>query len=186
MRTYISILRGINVSGKNPIKMEALRKTYEHAGFSKVQSYVQSGNIIFQSDSPHTGELEREITRLIKMDFGFEVPVIVLTTGTFKRIIENNPFPQQGKDPGFFHVTFLSERPEQDAVPVIESKKSEGEAIAFSDEAVYLYCPDGYGKSRLTNAFIEAKLNVTATTRNWRTVNELLRIAEATADPSEK
>ncbi len=186
MSTYISILRGINVSGKHLIKMEALRTTYENAGFSSVQSYVQSGNIVFQSDSVHTGELEQEITRLIKTDFGFEVPVIVLSTSTLKRIIENNPFLKQEKDPGFFHVTFLSEKPEQDAVSVIEAKKSEGEAIAFSDEAVYLYCPNGYGKTRLTNTFIESKLSVTATTRNWRTVNELLRIAEKTADHSEK
>lgn len=176
--TYISILRGINVSGKNLIKMEALRTSYENAGFSNVQSYVQSGNIIFQSDSKQIKELEQTIIQFIKQDFGFAVPVIVLSVDQLKRIIENNPFAQQPeKDPNFFHVTFLSEKPEFSGYSVIESKKLEDEEIAFSEDAVYLYFPNGYGKTKLTNNLIESKLKVAATTRNWKTVNELMRMA---------
>lgn len=175
---YISVLRGINVSGKNLIKMDALRTSYENAGFSNVQSYVQSGNIIFESDSEQIKELEQTIIEFIKHDFGFAVPVIVLSVDQLKRIIENNPFVQQPeKDSNFFHVTFLSEKPELSDYSVIESKKSEGEEIAFADNAIYLYCPNGYGKTKLTNNLIESKLKITATTRNWKTVNELLRIA---------
>lgn len=176
--TYISILRGINVSGKNLIKMDALRKSYENAGFFNVQSYVQSGNIIFQSDSEHTQELEQKIIQLIKQDFGLDIPVFVLSVNQLKSVIEKNPFVKQTeKDPSFFHITFLSVKPGLYEHSIIESKKAEGEEIAFSDDAVYLYCPDGYGKTKLTNNFIESKLKVTATTRNWKTANELLRIA---------
>jgi uncharacterized protein (DUF1697 family) len=175
---YISILRGINVSAKNIIKMDALRKAYENAGFSNVQSYIQSGNIIFKNNSGQTKELAQKINQLIQENFELDIPVLVLSVRELKHIIENNPFAQQEeKDPTFFHVTFLSEKSKLHTYSEIEAKKSEDEEISFSDDAIYLYCPNGYGKTKLTNNFIESKLKVTATTRNWKTVNELMRIS---------
>lgn len=179
MKTYISILRGVNVSGHNLIKMDALRKSYESMGFHKVSTYVQSGNVLFEGDDIETGELEQKIFRQIEKDFGFEIPVIVLTIDRLKRVINNNPFLKDpDKEPAYFHVTLLSSKPEFCGRQLIEDKKQDGEEIAFSDDAVYLYCPNGYGKTKLTNNLLEAKLKVGATTRNWRTVNELLRICK--------
>ena len=158
--------------------MDALKKSYENAGFFNVQSYVQSGNIIFQSDSAQAKESEETIIQFIKKDFGLDIPVFVLSVNQLQAVIEKNPFVKQTeKDPAFFHVTFLSEEPILYDRSIIESKKAEGEEIAFSGNVIYLYCPNGYGKTKLTNNFIESGLKVTATTRNWKTVNELLRIA---------
>ena len=179
MTAYISILRGINVSGQKSIKMDALRKMYENLVFQSVKTYVQSGNVIFKGKDFKIAVLEQIISRQIKKDFGFDVPVIVLTIDKLKKIIENNPFSKDpSKDASFLHVTFLSSKPKNFEREIIENKKSNGEEISFSDNAVYLYCPDGYGISKLSNSFLETKLKVGATTRNWKTTNELLKIAQ--------
>ena len=179
MRTYISILRGINVSGQKLIKMEALRKSYETHGFQNVSSYLQSGNIIFSCTETETRELEENISARIATDFGFDVPVIVLTIDILKRIIENNSFVRDnGKSDTFMHVTFLSSVPDVIDQKFIAGKKHEGEEIIFTDRVVYLYCPNGYGQTKLNNSFLESKLKVKATTRNWKTTNELLSIAQ--------
>jgi len=177
MTTYISILRGINVSGQKLIKMEDLRKLYENLDLHNVTTYVQSGNVIFTSNKIEPHEAEQKISRQIEKEFGFNVPVIVLTVDKLKYIIENNPFIKDpDKDPAFLHVTFLSSMPDHFDPKMIESKKQEGEEISFSDNTVYLYCPNGYGRTKLTNNFLEARLKVGATTRNWKTTNELFKM----------
>lgn len=179
MKAYISMLRGINVSGQKLIKMDALRKSYENLGFQNVTTYVQSGNIVFKNKDADLGELREIISQQIEKDFGFKVPVIVLTIEKLKQVIENNPFLKDpGKDQAFLHVTFLSSKPDHHNRKTIEEKKQNGEEIAFSDSAVYLYCPNGYGRTKLTNNFLEAKLNVETTTRNWKTTNEIFNIAQ--------
>ncbi len=179
MKTYISILRGINVSGHKLIKMDALRNLYENMGFSNVITYVQSGNVIFSYDDIEIISLEKKISQQIEKEFGFQVPVIVLSIEKLKHIIDNNPFAEdKNKDKSFFHITFLSSKPEKYDTITIEDKKQNEEDIAFSDHAVYLYCPNGYGRTKLTNNFLESKLMVGATTRNWKTTLELLKIAE--------
>jgi len=179
MATYISILRGINVSGQKLIKMDALRKSYENMGFQNVKTYVQSGNIIFTCNHFEIKDLEQKISRQIEQDFGFEVPVIVLTIEKLKQVIENNPFLKDpDKDQSFLHVTFLASKPVQYDYKTIEDKKQNGEEIIFSNTTVYLLCPNGYGRTKLTNNFLETKLKVLATTRNWKTTNELYKIAK--------
>lgn len=178
MTTYISILRGINVSGQKLIKMDALRKTYENLGFLNIKTYVQSGNVIFDGEDMEINKLEKIISQQIEKDFGFEVPIIALTVNTLKQVIDHNPFSKdQNKDQTFLHVTFLSSEPDQYDLKVIEDKKQNGEDLFFTDNVVYLYCPNGYGRTKLTNNFLETKLKVRATTRNWKTTNELLKIA---------
>lgn len=182
MATYISILRGINVSGHKLIKMDALKNMYENLGLGDVTTYVQSGNVVFTAKDIAPNLLEQEIFGQIKKEFGFEVPVIVLTVGKLKRIIDDNPFVKEPhKDKNFLHVTFLSSAPASYDFEKIEVKKQNGEDIVLLDDAVYLYCPNGYGQTKLTNNFLETKLKVGATTRNWKTANELLRIAKQIA-----
>lgn len=181
MTTYISILRGINVSGHKLIPMEALRKSYEKLGFQSVTSYLQSGNVVFKSHSLTEDELPRVIAQQIKQDFGFDVPVLVFKTEQFQHLIDRNPFIQDpDKQPAFLHVTFLSAPPQKNNAPSIAQKKSPEEELFFSENAVYLYCPNGYGKTKLTNGFLETKLQVVATTRNWKTTTALLKIAQET------
>lgn len=180
MTTYISLLRGINVSGKNPIKMESLRQLYESLGFQNVSTYVQSGNVIFNAATADTHQLASTVTAQIKKDFGFEVPIIVLSLEQLKNVVNHQPFShEQAIDPAFLHITFLDSRPGSYELKTIEEKKQAGEKLVISDDAVYLYCPNGYGKTKLHNTFLEKRLKVTATTRNWKTTLQLLQIAES-------
>jgi uncharacterized protein (DUF1697 family) len=178
MPTYISMLRGINVSGQKLMKMEVLKRLYEALGFENVITYLQSGNVVFESESRNSTLLKQLLSDKIKDDFGYEVAVFVMTIEQLCKIIERNPLVYGiGKEVSSMYITFLSPDPDMTGKKDIEVKKQEGEDIIFSNEAVYLYCPNGYGSTKLTNKLIESKLNVDATTRNWKTVNALLEIA---------
>jgi Uncharacterized protein conserved in bacteria len=177
MKTYISILMGINVSGKNTVKMDELRKLFEGLNFQKVTTYVQSGNIVFSASQIETGEIEKLIHSQIIKELGLDLPVIVFTKETLKQIIDKNPFAKD-KEKAFLHFTFLAKSIVDFNKDVVESKKANDEEICIVENVVYLYCPNGYGKTKLSNTFLESKLKVTATTRNWKTATELLKIAE--------
>lgn len=178
MTVYISMLRGINVSGHHLIKMDALRKSYESLGFSDIKTHLQSGNVVFAADEAEPRELARVIYERIAADFGFDVPVLVLPADKLAQIINGNPLAKDpDKDNAFLHVTFLDETPGQYDHLAIENKIAEGEKIVIKENAVYLYCPHGYGSTKLNNGFLESKLKVLATTRNWKTTNALLELA---------
>ena len=175
MKTYICILRGINVGGV-VIKMEPLRKSFEALNFSNVRSYIQSGNLFFTYPETPPEELQDKIALKIKEDFGYSIHVLVLTKEYVKKVIEENPL--EGET-AFKHVTFLAEKPAPDIdISAIDAKKQPDEHFVLAEKAVYLYAPIGYGKSNLHTNFLESKLKVKGTTRNWKTTNELLRIAE--------
>lgn len=186
MKTYISILRGINVSGQKLLKMDALKKMYESLDFKNITSYVQSGNVIFKTNSTPTKELAELITTQLKTDFGFDIPVLVLEVKTLERIIALNPFTKASiENISALHVTFLADPPISLNQELIKAKQQPNEEIEFTTEAIYLYCPDGYGKTKLTTNFLEAKCKVNATTRNWKTTKELLRLAQYEEDNSD-
>lgn len=178
MNRYIAILRGVNVSGAKTIKMEALRLTFQNLGFADVTTYIQSGNVVFTSGETNTMHLVHKIAAAIQTDFGFAVPVMVLSASELQTIIGNNPLNNGTNDTAFLHVTFLAENPGAFNLSEIEARKQGDEAIVIQGKAVYLYCPHGYGKTKLTNTFLESKLKVAATTRNWRTTCELLRMTD--------
>jgi uncharacterized protein (DUF1697 family) len=159
--------------------MDALRVLYETMGFDNIATYVQSGNVIFTSKKTNVHQLAQSITLNIEKEFGYKVPALVFTIDTLKSIINTNPFIKNSKlDSAFLHVTFLSSTPDKSNLNVIEEKINGEEQIFISENAVYLYCPHGYGHTKLTNTFLEAKLKVTATTRNWKTVHMLLAMTE--------
>lgn len=158
--------------------MDALKKMYENLNFENMQTYVQSGNVTFLSKENDPKKLEKIISSKIMAEFGFEIPVIVLNAKTLEAIIEGNPFAKDKlKDISFLHVTFLANNPLQFNKGSIIEKKQPDEEIEFTSNAIYLYCPNGYGKTKLNNNFLETKLKVKATTRNWKTTNELLKLA---------
>ncbi len=177
MTTYIALLRGINVSGAKTIKMEALRLTFQKLGFVNVATYIQSGNVVFNAGETNTMQLVDKIAAAIQTDFGFDVPVIVLSAAELRTIIGSNLLNNGTNDTAFLHITFLSEKPAAFNLSDIEAKKQENEEIIISGKVVYLYCPHGYGKTKLNNTFLESKLKVAATTRNWKTTCELLWMA---------
>ncbi len=179
MNTYISILRGINVGGHKKIKMDALRKMYTGLGFSKVESYIQSGNFIFTTRKTETQELEKMISREISETFGFDVPVLVLTKDELSDALIKNPYRTDSlKDPANMYLTFLSETPDMTLLDGISPVWYAPDEFLQIGKVIYNFCPNGYGKTKLTNSFFENKLKLIATSRNLRTTNELMLIAE--------
>ena len=179
MTTYISILRGINVSGHRMIKMEALRQLFTDLGFQNIQTYIQSGNIVFQDKKADQQKLEKKIAKAITEKFTFDVPVIVKEVDELKQIIADNPFlTDKTKDIAHLHVTFLADNPNQENFNKIKDGQYQADEFYLIDKVIYLYCPNSYSNSKLTNGFLESKLKITATTRNWKTTNELINIAE--------
>lgn len=175
---YISILRGINVSGHRVLKMDALKKMLSELKFEHIQTYIQSGNIIFNAAKTTTDLISKTIQSNIEKEFGFHVPVITLTAEELETVINENPFLRDdSKDPSYFHITFLSQAPNKAHIEQLNRLNLNNESFILIDKAIYLYCPNGYGNTKLTNSFFENKLKLSATTRNWKTANELLKMA---------
>jgi len=178
MPTYISMLRGINVSGQKPVKMDQLRRMFEALGFTHVKTYVQSGNVVFQSKKIAPADLSKEIEERILREFGFDVPVISKTVEEIGTTIQNNPFlKEKAIDPAKLHVTFLSGVPAKPALEKLSALDAAPDRFHSLITEIYLHCPDGYGRSKLSNNVLEKLLSLRATTRNWKTVNELYRMA---------
>tara|TARA_R110002073_G_scaffold53840_4_gene138820 strand:+ start:33489 stop:34010 length:522 start_codon:yes stop_codon:yes gene_type:complete len=171
MTKYIVLLRGINVSGKNKLPMQDLRVMLSGLGYQNIETYIQSGNIILESEKEKS-ILEKEIKEGIKSEFGYDVPVITRTIEGLKRAIQENPYPTV--DEKVIAVIFLS-----DVVTktTIEINKADHDQFTILNDVVYIYCPTGFGRSKLTINVFEKKLNVIATSRNWRTTKKLLELA---------
>ena len=175
MQTYISMLRGINVSGQKRVRIADLKSLYESLNLESVRTYVQSGNVIFESDEKDVTKLRQSIEAQIKVTFGFPVPVLIRAADDFKRIIENHPF--KGEEQIRVLVTFLYERPEKSKLENLSHYEDKVDKFAIGEQEIFLFCPGGYGKTKLSNTFFEKKLGVIATTRNWKTVNTLYEMA---------
>jgi len=179
MITYIALLRGINVSGKNKIDMKGLKAAFESLGFSRVKTYIQSGNIVFDSTEINKSELKVMIEEKIKYISGFPITVILRISNEMLIIINSNPFLKASKiDTNKLHVTFLSDKPTVSALNQIKEMQDEQDEFVISGQEVYLHCPKGYGRTKFSNAYFEKKLSVATTTRNWKTVTQLFDIVK--------
>lgn len=179
MSPYISLLRGINVSGQKKIKMDELRAMYESLGCANVQSYIQSGNVIFEFRKAADASVVKMIEATIKKTFGFEVSVIIRSHDELVAVTRRNPFlGKAGTDTSGLYVTFLAGKPAPSAVQSLKDFDARGDEVAVLGREVYLYCKNGYGRSKLNNNLVEKKLSVIASTRNWKTVNVLLDMAD--------
>jgi len=180
MTTYISMIRGINVGGKR-IKMADLRDIYDSLGFESVKTYIQSGNVIFKSDNNNPGDLAEQIQEKIFQTLNYNVEVVIRTMEEFEKVVESSPYTE--KEVEYLHVTFLSDIPTEDKVQTIDPGSIKGikssEEFIVQSREIYLYLPYGYGRTKLNNNFFEKKLGLNATTRNWKTVNKLLKMAQS-------
>ena len=178
MPSYVAMLRGINVSGAKPVKMEQLRAMFEALGFTQVRSYVQSGNVVFEAKERAAAPLGGKIGARIRRDFGYDVPVMVLGADALARVVDANPFVGgEGIDPAKLHVTFLAAAPPAAGLQKMSAVASGRDEFRRLGTSIYLVCPDGYGNSKLTNNVFERALGVGATTRNWKTVTTLAAMA---------
>ncbi|MEO8732806.1 MAG: DUF1697 domain-containing protein [Flavobacteriales bacterium] len=177
MATHIVLLRGINVGGKRKLPMAGLKQLLTKLGCTDVRTYVQSGNAVLEHpDKPNV--LAQRIAAGIEKQFDLDVPTQVLTAKQVKDIIAKNPFTKEkGIDLAKLHVTFLDSAPKAADVAAIAEGNYDTDRFSVDGNVVYLHCPVDYGHTKLNNTFFEKKLKVGATTRNWRTVNQLLGIS---------
>ncbi len=174
MKKQIALLRGINVSGQKKILMADLKVLFEKLGCSAIQTYIQSGNIVFHSEEKNLAE---KIKSAIKGKYDFDVPTLVLSLNELQRTIANNPFFTNEAEEKVLYITFLADLPQTELATALEENTFSPDEFKIIGKTVYLYCPNGYGKIKMNNNFIERKLKTQATTRNWKTVNKLVELA---------
>jgi uncharacterized protein (DUF1697 family) len=177
MTIYVALFRGINVGGKHILPMQDLRDLLAELGCEDIQTYIQSGNAVFTS-AVNAAELSDKIRDAIEAQFGFAPQVLLLTVERFAAIASANPYPEAEATPKFLHVWFLTEKAGNPDIDAMNSIKAENERFTLTDDALYLYAPDGIGRSRLA-AKIDRHLGVSTTARNWHTVRKLLDLAKS-------
>ena len=177
LKTYIALLRGINVSGQKKILMADLKAHLAELGWEGIHTYIQSGNIIFKSDETDTEKLALKIKQKLHDKYGFDVPSLVLEPRELVNIINNNPFTRDPRTvTDRLAVTFLFETPQAGLVKKMMDPEQTNEHFIFDKKIIFLYYPDGFGRAVMGNNAFEKALKVEATTRNWKTVNKLYEI----------
>ena len=179
MPVLISMLRGVNVGAHNRIKMDALRSLYESLDLEDPRTYVQSGNVIFRSRETNTAQLAAKIQPAIAKKFGFSPDVVVRTVEEMRRVIAANPFAgRKDVSPDKLLVTFLASEPAKEASASLKELSALPEEIHLKGKELYIYFPNGAGKSKLPWSRIDKLLKVTGTARNWNSVSKMLEMAE--------
>lgn len=179
MRTYIALLRGINVSGLKKIKMADLGRMMQQLGFDDVVTYIQSGNIVFKTQQNDEIKLDQKIGTAIKKIFGFDIPVLITSKKELQGILTRSPFqdPEEIAANKIYYV-LLKNEPELHLRLGLQEETYTNERFYIGGNCVYLACSMGYGKAKLNNNLIERKLKVMATTRNHKTMLMLIELAE--------
>jgi uncharacterized protein (DUF1697 family) len=176
--THLALLRGINVGGKNKLPMTELRDMFVAAGCRDVQTYIQSGNVLFTADPDVVAPLAGVITTQIAERFGYRVPVILRTAAQIGDVLRHNPFLAEGAAEETLHVLFLADGPDASRVAGLDPDRSPPDAFIVREQEIYLRLPNGVARSKLTNDYFDAKLATISTGRNWRTVTTLCELME--------
>ena len=176
--TFVALLRGINVGGKNMVPMKDLCALFEGAGCSDVRHYIQSGNVVYKTASGAGDAAGEKVARAIAKRFGFEVPVVVRSAAEMKEVSESNPLLQEGAPVDSLHVLFLADAVDAKTRAGLDPDRSPGDRYVVLGREVFLSCPNGVARTKLTNAYFDAKLKTVSTGRNWRTVLKLVEMSE--------
>jgi uncharacterized protein (DUF1697 family) len=175
---HVALLRGINVGGKRILPMKSLAAIFSDAGCRNVETYIQSGNVVFHAGPALARRVPAVIAAGISRRFGFDVPVIARTADDLRRAVRDNPFLRAGAEIEKLHVVFLADRPAAARVARLDPDRSPTDRFEPRGREIYLHCPHGLGRSRLTNDYFDRTLATIGTVRNWKTV---LRLLEMTA-----
>jgi uncharacterized protein (DUF1697 family) len=179
MPAYAALLRAINLGNRNKVSMPDLRRLFEDGlGAGDVATHVQSGNIVFRVPERSTAKVESAIEKRIADDLGLDIKVLVRTKAQLAEVVAASPFADRA-DVSKVHVTFLVGEPSGERVSGLDPSKFLPDEFAVLGREVHLHCPNGYGRSKLNNAFFEKKLAQPGTTRNWRTVTTLADMTAA-------
>jgi uncharacterized protein (DUF1697 family) len=173
----VIMLRGINLGPNRRVPMADLRALFAQAGYGDVRTYVQSGNIVLDSTAT-AADLERDTASLISQRFGFDVPVVVRTGRQLAAVVKRNPLGDVADDPKRYQVSFLAAKPAPDVLKTLEAAATGQERVVCHGREIYAWHPEGVARSKLWNALAGKGLGVTATARNWTTVETLLKMAQ--------
>jgi uncharacterized protein (DUF1697 family) len=176
MITYIALLRGINVGGHKKVPMVTLRDLLTKSGLENVKTYIQSGNVIFQSKTKDSKELEDSFQKIILESFGFNIPILISTREELKTIFNNCPFSEDKKVQSYFIM--LDAIPSKKLVEEASEKTYPDDYYQILNDCIYLFCAKGYGKAKFNLNVFENKLNVNATARNYKTMVKLLSLSD--------
>jgi uncharacterized protein (DUF1697 family) len=179
MKTYVALVRGINVGSNRRLPMKALTQLLEQHDCVDVKTYIQSGNVVFRSARSDASRLAKELGAAVSRTYGFEPHVLVLTLSELEHAAADNPYSEADENPTSVHLFFLAEAPKKPDLQSLEALKTKTERFQLRGKIFYLHTPDGFGKSKLAAA-AERLLGVDATARNWRTVTTLLEMTRAT------
>jgi len=177
MPHYVALLRSVNVAGNGRISMADLTETFLTLGHTDVVTYIQTGNVLFRSPGRSAATLTAAIEDQLAHDFGHAPAVILRTVPDLARVVETSPFPKKGADPSRHHVTFLAAPPTKERLAAFTTPPSGRDELSIMGQEVYVHTPDGYNQTKLTGTFLERRLGVVSTTRNWNTVTKLHALA---------
>lgn len=172
MTILIALLRGINIGGHHKLPMKALAATLEDLGLREARTYLQSGNVVFRSNTKDRAALAAKITAAIAAQHGFAPQVLLLDAEALREAMANNPYPEAEATPACLSLLFLAEVPPHPDLKALEALRASSERFRLVGKVFYLHAPDGFGRSRLA-ANTERLLGVPATGRNWNTVCKL-------------
>jgi uncharacterized protein (DUF1697 family) len=181
MTRCVVLLRAVNVGGRNKLPMADLRQIATDLGYTDVATYVQSGNLVLTATPGKPAEIEQAISSAVHRALGLTIDVIVRTRTQLAAVVDANPFPDHTDDPTKLHVSFLTGQPPAAARKACDPDEFDPERFEFGDRCVYLWHPDGVGRSKMATAPWAKRLGVKGTGRNWRTVITLLEMLDASA-----
>lgn len=170
MVTHVALMRGINVGGHGMVAMADLCQVFVALGCTDVSTYIQSGNVLFTPPNVPVEQLRAAVAQRLRADLGVPVQAILRTTADIARLIGANPFLQDGASPARLHVTFLAQMPDPARAEYLSVPDAVPDEWCLLGREIYLHCPNGYGRTKLTNTLFERRLGVPATTRTWSTI----------------
>lgn len=180
MRIYVALLRGINVSGHNMIKMAELKAALNKLGLHGINTYLQSGNVVFSSELKNFSELESAIADTVKKSFGFDIKVKVIEKELFQKVFLNNPFTKEPEiDTKQLYYIHLMGQPDLTMFKELQNNEEIPEKMSLEGEVIYVQYVNGYGRSKLHGNIFERKLKVSATARNHNTMKHLSQMLDA-------
>jgi uncharacterized protein (DUF1697 family) len=174
---HVALLRGINVGGRNKLRMADLRALLEDLGAEDVATYIQSGNAVFSASAKLAKTAAARLSERLSADFGLDVPVVLRTASDLRAVLDADPFAAEGVDEKSLHVAFLADRPSAARARTLEPDRSPPDRFALVGRELFLCCPNGLARTKLTSQWMDARLGTTATVRNRRTVRAILELA---------
>jgi uncharacterized protein (DUF1697 family) len=173
---HVALLRGINVGGKHRVPMALLRELFEAAGASEVETYIQSGNVVYGASAKLAKALPGKVSEALADEVGFEVPIVARTAEQMREVAEAHPFFGRVPDEKLLMIAFLDRQPTAAKITALDPNRSPGDLIEIRGQHVYLAFPNGSGRSKLDANWLDRSLDAVGTWRNWRTVQALVEM----------